>query len=1024
MSKCRALSVSFFLFFMIAMSVPAFGKTVVFYESNFPTVENGAISRAVLERALASMDPVFVGLDSLPSVLSFGDLLVLPYGSAFPADVWPTIEDHLHTGNILVVGGRPLYVPVYRSGSGWREMSPQNSFSKSIGIMYSYEAPQHGPWKLEWDVDAPFFHAEMLNPTRVFVNAGFGGRYRGLGFMVDATGNRFAAPVVADDMVRLGTPGRAVFLSFDAASQYWDSKDGETLIREAACYASFGGLRMYLNIGSLSLDPGDRVTGSVDVLRSGPPAKLTIKLLSGSRLLEKRTVDCGSSLHEAINLSYRFRKPGMYILRAVLSTGDTVFDQYTSGVEVRQPGLLESGKRMTSGRNYFRRDGKPFLPVGVNYFSTDPYGRAFFFGQSIGGNPYIWERDFAAMEKDGFTIVRTGIWGNRLRYLEQVGGASNQRLLNAIEAFLSAAARHNMQVIFTLFAFNPGVEMQTGGGPGHEVMIHGSNPYVDPVSIQIEKSYLRSIVSRFKDVPFLSYDLINEPSYADLQYIWKGNSPTGGQPETSAWQSWLKSRYVSIDSLAGAWRVPPSSLGSFAKVQLPDFSDLQAKRDNNSMGVRAVDYNLFVQHIFNKWIAVMIDAIRSTGSRQMVTVGQDEGGVTNRLLNQFMASGSDIAYSTNHTWWQDDALLWDSVVPKSPDKPNLVEETGPQPVWSPDGTWRLDDMNGLGLEERKLVLAFAAAGAGVLHWDWTHSDDFGLMRRDGSQKLWLPALKGVAGFASEAGAFAHDAGRPQIALVLPQSLQLSPANKYSLEAQQKAVRALYNYARGSAFAVGEYQVGNMPDAKLIIVPSPWAFSQKAWDELMTKVEAGATLLISGRVDADEHWNAVPSRTRGWSTGYSEEPLGTRYVDISWPGDSARLSYPGDITTYLDRGLLGNGKTFADIPLGKGGVLYFAVPLELSNNLDVVGRIYSFAMNKAGITGSYTTKCEDPGILIAPTRLPDATLYVITSETANTSPITFHDKLSGRKFAIHLNPGRGALMLVGRDGKVISSYNLK
>lgn len=1023
MSKSRAFSFLISFSLAITASLPAYGKTVVFYQPGFPSVDNGVISRAALQKALASMDPIFVGLDSLPA-LSPGDLLVLPYGSAFPADVWPAIKDHLRSGNLLVLGGRPLFVPVYQSGSGWRIGPPQNSYSKNIGIMYSYEAPQHGPWKLEWDADSPFFNVKVLDPKRVFVNAGFGGRYRGLGFMTDSDGNRVAAPVVANDIVYAGTAKRSVFLSFDATSEYWNSKDGRQLVREAAQYASFGGLRLYLDIQSLCLDPGDRVTGSVDVLRDGPPATLTLELLSGSSLLEKRSVECGNSLHEALGLSYRFKKPGLYTLRAAMSAGDTVFDLYTSGVEVRQPELLKSGKMMTAARDYFRLDGAPYLPVGVNYFSTDPYGRAFFLGQSIGGNPSVWERDFAEMEKNGFTIVRTGIWANRLRYLEQVSGASGERLLNAIEAFLSAAARHNMQVIFTFFAFNPGVEMQNGNGSGGRFMVEGSNPYVDPVSIEIEKSYVRSIALRFKHVPFLSFDLINEPSYADLQYMWKGNSPTGGSAETFAWQQWLKRQYVSIDSLATAWHTTPSGLGAFNDISVPDFSDMQPKRDRNSIGVRAVDYNRFVQYVFNKWIDEMIGAIRSTGSRQIVTVGQDEGGVTNRLLNQFMAAGSDITYTTNHTWWQDHALLWDSIVPKFVNKPNLVGETGPQPVWSLDGSWRLDDMNGLGLEERKLVLAFAGAGAGILHWDWTHSDDFGLIRRDGSQKVWLPALKGVADFARDAGPFAQDGARPEVALVLPQSLQLSPANKYAIEVQQKAVRALYNYARGSAFAAGEYQLSDMPDAKLIIVPSPWIINQKAWDALMTKVQRGATLLISGRVDADEHWNSIPMRTAGWGVGYSSEPLRTRYVEISWPGDSARLSYPGDITTYLDRGRLSGSRTFANVPFGKGRIIYFALPLEISNSPDAVGRIYRFAMKEAGVEETYTTNCNDPGVLIAPTRLPYATLYVLTSETAGSAPITFRDSKSGKEFAVDLAPGRGALMLVGSDGKVISSYNIK
>jgi len=1024
----------FLVLAFLMLDSTSFAGTVVFYQPGFPSVDNGTVSRETLERALAGMEPKFTDLAGLKraDAVADSDLLVLPYGSAFPADAWETIQRHLMSGDLLVIGGRPLYVPVYHDSTGWRAEVPQNTFSQHIGILYSYTAPQFknpayasGPWTLAWDVDAPYFHVKTIDASRVFVNAGFGGRYRGLGFFVDAQGDKIAAPVVAVDMVDFGPPRRGVFLSIDADSSYWSSSQGRELISEAAGYASYSGLRLCLDLSDLSLVAGDRVSGSVDVLRTGRAAKLTLELMSGTKILEKRTTDCVDVLHEAVGLNYRLSKLGMYTVRATLSMGDTAFDQYTSGVEVRQPGLLTSGQSLEAGYNYFRLvenpahgSGKPYLPVGVNYFSTDDYGRAFFTGQSIGGNPYIWEHDFAEMERDGLTIVRTGIWANRFRYLEYVSHASSERLLNAIEAYLDAAARHHIQVIFTFFAFNPEAE-----GRGGNFTPPPSNPYTDPMQINAQKTYMRSMVSRFKDVPFLSYDLINEPSYSNIEHIWKGNSPTGDPSELAAWRHWLQTKYGTIDSLANAWHVPPLQLGSFSSVPLPDFADLQLQRDQNSMSVQAVDYNLFAQYAFCNWADDMIKTIRSTGSKQLVTVGQDEGGVTDRLLDQFIAT-SDVSYTVNHTWWQDDALLWDSVVPKTPYKPNLVEETGPQPAWSIDGKWRLDDMNGLGLEERKLVLAFANAGAGVLHWDWTHSDDFGLMRRDGSQKVWADALKGVASFAREAGPFATDAKLPEIALVLPQSLQLSTFNKYALEVQQKSVRALYQYARATAFAIGEYQLSKMPDAKLIIVPAPWVLSQDAWQELMAKVEAGATVLISGRIDADSHWQSVPSRTNNWAVGYTEEALRTRYAEVVWPGDSVRLSYSGDKTTYLDRGVLGGSKTFANIPLGKGHILYFALPLELSDQLSAIGRIYKYAMEQAGVSAAYETTCKDPGILICPTVLHDGTLYVLTSESTDIAPIDFLDRLSGKEFHIGLNPGRAALMLVAKDGKVIASYNME
>jgi hypothetical protein len=1008
--------------FLLMVSLSGFGKTVIFFENGFPSVENGAISRATLEQALASMDPVFVGIDSLNTNLHPGDLLVLPYGSAFPADAWSVIESHLRSGNVLIIGGRPLYVPVYREGMQWRIDPGQNSFSKNIGIMYSYVAPEKDWTGLKWDVDAPFFTVTKIDAKQVFVNAGFGGRYRGLGYFVDATGERLSSPVTADDMIFGGLLRRNVYLSFNASSDYWDSEDGIELIRDAAEYASLGGLRLYLDISSLCIDPGDRVAGSVDVLRNGPPALLTVEILLDTKILEKKNFDCGNSFHHSVDFTGRLEKPGMYTVRAMLSIGGTVFDQYTSGVEVRQPGLIQSGVRLGVGKDYFNLDGKPYLPVGANYFSTDPYGRAFFTGQSIGGNAYVWEHDFAEMEKDGLTIVRTGIWLNRFRYLEQVSGASTERLLDAIEAYLSAAARHHIQVIFTFFAFNPGEGGQRGDVEQENTRMQEINPYLNPNAVERETTYVHSIVSRFMDVPFLSYDLINEPSFANFEHVWKGNSPTNDPVEVTAWQHWLEQNYSTVDSLANAWHVSPDELGAFNKVKLPDFDDLQQKRDDNTMSVRAEDYNHFAQFAFNSWADVLIKAIRSTGSTQLAAVGQDEGGVTDRVLDQFIAT-SDVSYTDNHTWWQDDALLWDSVVPKTFYKANLIEETGPQPVWSLDGTWRLHDMNGFGLEERKLVLAFANAGAGVIHWDWTHLDDFGLFRRDGSQETWLAALKGIASFAHDAEPYTTEAKLPEVALVIPQSLQLSTFNRYSIEVQQKAVRALYNYARGTAFAVGEYQLDHMPDAKLIIVPSPWVLNQGAWDKLMTKVKNGTTLLISGRVDADEHWRSVPSRTKDWEPEYSEEALRTRYADIAWSGDSARVSFSGDKTTYLDRGVLEGNKTFVNIKMGSGHILYFALPLEMADQLNVIGQIYKFAMRQAGVTEAYSTTCSDPGMLICPTELPGATLYVFTSESANTNPIQFHDRSSGADFTVHLAPGRGALMMVAKDGKVIASYNV-
>jgi hypothetical protein len=137
-----------------------------------------------------------------------------------------------------------------------------------------------------------------------------------------------------------------------------------------------------------------------------------------------------------------------------------------------------------------------------------------------------------------------------------------------------------------------------------------------------------------------------------------------------------------------------------------------------------------------------------------------------------------------------------------------------------------------------------------------------------------------------------------------------------------------------------------------------------------------------------------------------------------------LSYSGDKTTYTERGLLRNEQTFLDLPLGKGHLLYFTVPLEFSDQINTVGRIYKFAMKYAGVKTVYETLCEDPGMLICPTQLPNATLYVFTSESSSFVPFSFKDSESKTNFHITLEPGRAALMLIGKDGQIISSYNAR
>lgn len=417
----------------------------------------------------------------------------------------------------------------------------------------------------------------------------------------------------------------------------------------------------------------------------------------------------------------------------------------------------------------------------------------------------------------------------------------------------------------------------------------------------------------------------------------------------------------------------------------------------------------------------MVSTIHDAGSTQLIDVGQDEGGVTNRVLNQFYADAG-VSFTTNHTYWEDDSLLWDSVAAKVVGMPNITGETGYQPAWALDGVWRYDELSGLGLMERKWVLGFAAGSTGAMQWDWAREVDFGMLRSDGSAKLWQGMMRDLGAFAEAAAPHAQGLKLPEIAIVLPQSFQMSAFNSMALQAQQNAVRALYQQAHGSAYAVGEYQIERLGTPKLILLPSPLGLSETAWTAIETRVRAGATLLVTGPFDADAHMHAT-DRAKLLGLNYQTVALGLREEKMNWPDGDDVFSYAGKKTTMLMRAELADGSAWKEISLGSGRILFSALPLELSDNVEALGRVYSYAMEKSGIAPQVVDGKNDPGILVCPTEYEDATLYVLTSETERKT-VSFEDRRSRKTFTTVLDSGRGAIVMVGLDGKMIASYHWK
>jgi hypothetical protein len=1014
----------FCLFAVLFTGKLTYAKTVVFQESGFPTIDSQAVTQSVLQAAFGS-EARFMGLKELNerNALQGAGLLVLPYGSAVPMDAWPAIDAYLKAGgNLLVIGGQPLHVPVDGQAGRFKPEPPQDRLGRVLDFRHSYAIPVDSDGTFAWREGYEFLPKIAVHAQQFFTVEG---RLNGLGYMQAADGTKLAAPVIVAERNQAGGAGnsmassRVVSLDFKAAPGYWESADGIALIKAAAEYAQRGPTQFWLETQYSTLRPGEVPQLTVHLKRPKADERAAgvadVELVNGAgKMVESARIDVhGSRASVAVPL-VKALPQGFYHLKATYSEKGTPEEVYENGIQVQDESALESGPTLGVDKDFLTLDGKPFLPVGTNYFTTEENGWDF----SGPRNALVWEKDFADMERHGVSFVRTGVWMSNAKFVEPLTGGVNERFLRNLEAYLAAAHRHHIAINFTFFAFTPhaGEAPRRNAGGAEPTP---ANPYLDAAMVRAEQDYVLSVVNRFKHVPWLSYDLINEPSFSNPRRVFHGNVPNGDAAELTAWRGWLRGRYHTIDALAQAWASDPLQLASFDTLPLPEDADMVYDRYGNAREVRALDYNLFAQDMFSGWAKGMVAAIHSTGSTQLVNVGQDEGGVTDRLLNRFYAS-SGVSFTTNHTYWQDDALLWDSIAAKSPGIPNITGETGYQPVWSPDGSWRYDELTGTALEERKWALGFAAGSSGAMQWDWAREVDFGIQRSDGSAKIWENMMRSLGEFAKQTAPYAKGFQLPQIAIVLPQSLQMSVYNSEALAAQQAAVRALYNYDRATAYAVGEYQISTLGSPKLIIVPSSYGLTETAWQAIEHKVREGAVLLISGPFEMDEHLHPT-NRAAEAGLNYETVPLELREQNFAWAGEPLHLSYSGLKTTKLSRAELPGKQDWSEVKLGKGRILFSAFPLELNDHPEAIAAVYAYAIKAAGIQSVYTTGIHDVGILICPTQLADATLYVLSSES-NQRKVSFHDERTGKDFEGTLEPGHAALLLIGKDGRLLTTYN--
>ncbi len=359
----------------------------------------------------------------------------------------------------------------------------------------------------------------------------------------------------------------------------------------------------------------------------------------------------------------------------------------------------------------------------------------------------------------------------------------------------------------------------------------------------------------------------------------------------------------------------------------------------------------------------------------------------------------------------------------------LIQETGLQRELNLDEIARRDPDNEASLLDRKVTTAFVQ-GAGAIEWLWntnsymTESNEtpIGLIRPDGTEKPEADVMRAFAGVAKSFGEHLREPERPAIALVTSQAAQFSVLGDLQLEAQRKAVRALAYNDHLTLYAVAENQLAKLGSPKLVILPSPQALTDVAWQSLLKYANEGGNLLVTGPVERNEHWQVVP-RASQLKIQAEIEPLMFHDATLSLAGRMIPLSFDQQKQNLVDSLRFKDGSSLKELSYGRGRIFWVAYPVELAEGTDAAAALYSYVAGRVVVAPMFDALAPLPGgIMIFPTNLQDSVLYVLSSERPDDTKIDLRDKLTGARLTLQLRGQHAALALIGRQQKsVIAKY---
>ena len=513
-------------------------KIAIFREQSFPYLGTPVMLTAEWLYNSIAKDYSVIYLDSsqlsdrkclLPEKF---DLLIMPYGEAFPGGAFDSIAEYLFKGGgLLNISGRPFWSPMIKINGRWQKVDtpdPYNKFLAPLGIKY-YQDPDKENIGLSVTTSLRFSPVEPKRgnvfpyriPAREF-------------FCLENPDNKanFYPAIFIKSWMNPYDPGSKIiphkWCLINSANQGHpldpSNPQAQSTFMRILNYLSFPIILSGLETNLAAYAQGEEVKIRILALNSGKSketAMLDLDIFDAQDRLvyhKSKSLKLEKNKKVVLNEIWRagvFSSP-FYKIRATLNKDNIILDKEENGFVILNEDVLVGGPSIQIDKEGFVINGKASPILGVNYYESRS-GELFW----LKPNLLRVREDFKAMRKLGLNFVRihyhhskwfrdyfSQVVKDKLDPYLQVADTTvlpSERSWRILDAIIQLAQEQGLIFCMDIFSLVP----QEMGNPIG--WLARKERIVDQDKITQQKKFIKLIAQRYQNVPGITWDLWNEP---------------------------------------------------------------------------------------------------------------------------------------------------------------------------------------------------------------------------------------------------------------------------------------------------------------------------------------------------------------------------------------------------------------------------------------------------------------------------------------------------------------------------------